>query len=81
MLSRGHIFRKLNPPSCARCSTEITHSPVLVECPAFRKSWLRLQLTCRLVKLPLTIETLLGASFPREVLAKYLEETKLVQKI
>ena len=80
MLSHGYIFKKSNPPSCTTCSTQITHSDVLVECPAFHTSRFRLQLTCQLLKLPLT-RNITGCSFPREVLAKYLEETKLVQKI
>ena len=58
MLSHGHIFTKSNPLNCTTCSTQITHSHVLVECPAFHTSRPRLQLTCQLLKFPLSVETL-----------------------
>ena len=75
----------INPPGgidfCANCNSEVTIAHLLLHCPKFRQSRIRLinYLNCK--NLPFTEENLLNDQFPHGLLFLFLKETNYYKKI
>lgn len=81
IFTHQHFFTNSPPSLCSQCSLRLTIPHVLLLCPAFAAPRELLRNACASINRPLCMQTVLSATFPSDVLLKYLQEIDYSDKI
>lgn len=81
MFTHGHHFKGEERLQCEHCHVNQTVAHILIDCPIYDQSRIKLERTCTKMDSRLTLNTILNPSFPPSTIIEYLKEIDYYDKI